>query len=787
MLNNSNENNDNKLFGSDTPASGNRLYGANEPNDEVKLFGADAPQEQKKLFGVEDDLNEDEFVKSSFAVSFKANEAANTVSEKLNEEAEKALDAELNSIAPPVVPVPENNTPSYNDGWEDEFDNFEFDSSVSAFKPLAPEAAPVFPSDDKSDFNAPAAVPVEDKIEEPAPAPAPEPEAEAEPEPQIEEPVIEAAEAQIEEAAAPVFDDSDSDLYVFAGDAVDQQDLFNSGDDLDFATSETDKDVSPFANAEKPAEPEAADIDIPSNNIDSEIESYGKVSSGVNAFKPVEQPQEAEAPAAVEEAAHAEEDNDSEIGSYGKVSSGVNAFKSQAAEPAEAPIEKAPEAAAEEYIDPENVVKTRPGDDIENTPAEISDEELRSRYTPTSNTGKMYMNNRQAGNTSGGKGDVSRLHKKPTPPVKKTPAPSHATSAPAAAAAPAVNPAFKPAADIKAKDDSSAFKNDVPADNSIDSAAENNAAVSAFVPRGRTNAVSDTDNRSVRPGSSNKSQPASRPIPVTNASKNVAPKSARSGRNEISPVTPSAVSKKKSRRSRSSKESGKSGIITLIVIIVLFIGAIFVMDHLNDIKNFFSGGTDSVATLETTTTATSASEDSTTTTTTSEATTTTTTTEATTTTTTTEATTTTTTSEATTTTTTEATTTTTTTEATTTTTTKKDSSSGGVKVTNFETKLKNFKRTAGGFSFEITMENKSNNDASLTKSLNAIELRVYADQDIKKVTADGFKFKENDGKWIGTPSDMTIKAGAKVKFTVTVSTSGNVGHFGYRSCFFDWK
>lgn len=779
MLNNSNENNDNKLFGSDTPASGNRLYGANEPNNEVKLFGADAPQEQKKLFGVEDDLNEDEFVKSSFAVSFKANEAANTVSEKLNEEAEKALDAELNSIAPPVVPVPENNTPSYNDGWEDEFDNFEFDSSVSAFKPLAPEAAPVFPSDDKSDFNAPAAVPVEDKIEEPAP----EPEAAAEPEPQIEEPVIETTEAQTEETAAPVFDDSDSDLYGFAGDADDQKELFNSGDDLDFATSETDKDVSPFANAEKPAEPEAADIDIPSNSIDAEIESYGKVSSGVNAFKPVEQPQEAEIPAA-EETTPAGEDNNSEIGSYGKVSSGVNAFKSPAADTAEAPVESTPEAVSEEYIDPENVTKTRPGDDIEEKPAEISDDELRARYAPTSNTGKMYMNNRQTGSSASGKGDVSRLHKKPTPPVKKTPVPAHAASAaPAAAAAPAVNPAFKPAADIKAKEAEPPINNDILADTA------NDTTVSAFVPRGRTNAVSDTDsNRSVRPGSSNNTQPVSRPIPVTNASKNVAPKSARSGRNEISPVTTSAVSKKKSRRSRSSKESGKSGIITLIVIIVLFIGAIFVMDHLNDIKNFFSGGTDSVATLETTTTATSASEDSTTTTTTSEATTTTTTTEATTTTTTTEATTTTTTSEATTTTTTtEATTTTTTTEATTTTTTKKDSSSGGVKVTNFETKLKNFKRTAGGFSFEITMENKSNNDASLTKSLNAIELRVYADQDIKKVTADGFKFKENDGKWIGTPSDMTIKAGAKVKFTVTVSTSGNVGHFGYRSCFFDWK
>lgn len=709
MLKDSNENNDNKLFGSDTPAGGNRLYGSNEPSDEVKLFGADAPQEQTKLFGVEDASGEDEFVKSSFAVSFKANEAANTVSEKLNEEAEKAM--ELDQLPDPIIPPPVDVAPAPKTdyGWEDEFENFEFDSSVSAFKPLAPEAAPVFPSNGGGDFNKKEETPVEDKTEE-----------------KIEEPVS-VPEPQIETAATPVFDDSDSDLMGFAGDAVNQEDLFKSGDDLDFATSETDKDISPFANAEKPVEPEAADIDIPSNSIDAEIESYGKVSSGVNAFKTAAPEQ----PESVPETAQTE-----------------NA----------------------EYIDPENVVKTRPGDDADNKPEEISDEELMARYAPTSNTGKMYMNSRQSGSGPSYKSDMSKLHKKPTPPVKKTPAQTAATAAAAApVAAAAASSAFKPAEDTSVED----IAKDIPA-------SDNAAPVSAFVPRGRTNATTEPD-RTVRPGSSNKAQPSPRPIPpVNNAAKNVAPKSARSGRNEISPVTTSEIKKKKSRKDRSSKETGKSGIITLIIIIVLFVGAIFVMDHLNDIKSFFSGGSDTVTTKETTTepvitddTTTSSSEDITTTTT--EATTTTTTTEATTTTTTTEATTTTTTTKET--------TTTTTTEATTT----KDTASGGVKVTNFETKLRNFKRTAGGFSFEITMENKSNNDASLTKSLNAIELRVYADQDIKKVTAEGFKFKEKDGKWVGTPSDMTIKAGQKVKFTVTVSTSGNVGHFGYRSCFFDWK
>ncbi|MCR4669908.1 MAG: hypothetical protein K5643_01815 [Saccharofermentans sp.] len=766
MLKDSNENNDNKLFGSDTPAGGNRLYGSNEPSDEVKLFGADAPQEQTKLFGVEDASGEDEFVKSSFAVSFKANEAANTVSEKLNEEAEKAM--ELDQLPDPIIPPPVDVAPAPKTdyGWEDEFENFEFDSSVSAFKPLAPEAAPVFPSNGGGDFNKKEETPVEDKTEE-----------------KIEEPVS-VPEPQIETAATPVFDDSDSDLMGFAGDAVNQEDLFKSGDDLDFATSETDKDISPFANAEKPVEPEAADIDIPSNSIDAEIESYGKVSSGVNAFKPFEQPAETE-PAIEpdvqvepEQIAEAETSDSSEIESYGKVSSGVNAFKTAAPEQPESVPETAQTENAE-YIDPENVVKTRPGDDADNKPEEISDEELMARYAPTSNTGKMYMNSRQSGSGPSYKSDMSKLHKKPTPPVKKTPAQTAATAAAAApVAAAAASSAFKPAEDTSVED----IAKDIPA-------SDNAAPVSAFVPRGRTNATTEPD-RTVRPGSSNKAQPSPRPIPpVNNAAKNVAPKSARSGRNEISPVTTSEIKKKKSRKDRSSKETGKSGIITLIIIIVLFVGAIFVMDHLNDIKSFFSGGSDTVTTKETTTepvitddTTTSSSEDITTTTT--EATTTTTTTEATTTTTTTEATTTTTTTEATTTTTTtKETTTTTTTEATTT----KDTASGGVKVTNFETKLRNFKRTAGGFSFEITMENKSNNDASLTKSLNAIELRVYADQDIKKVTAEGFKFKEKDGKWVGTPSDMTIKAGQKVKFTVTVSTSGNVGHFGYRSCFFDWK
>ena len=72
--------------------------------------------------------------------------------------------------------------------------------------------------------------------------------------------------------------------------------LFSSGNNLDYATSEHDKDKSPFANAKRPDMPTPDEVNIPRAEKKPEVKTYGTVSSGVNAFgaKPKDKAPEAE-------------------------------------------------------------------------------------------------------------------------------------------------------------------------------------------------------------------------------------------------------------------------------------------------------------------------------------------------------------------------------------------------------------------------------------------------------------------------------------------------------------
>ncbi|MBQ2066784.1 MAG: hypothetical protein II496_04620, partial [Clostridiales bacterium] len=137
--------------------------------------------------------------------------------------------------------------------------------------------------------------------------------------------------------------------------------------------------------------------------------------------------------------------------------------------------------------------------------------------------------------------------------------------------------------------------------------------------------------------------------------------------------------------------------------------------------------------------------------------------------------------------TTEETTTEATTEATTVETTKKPSTSGGSVVTDFNTKLSGFKQTSGGFKFDITLTNKSNETADLKASLEEVDITFYANSDITSITCDEMTFTGSGKDWVGVPNGATIEAGDEYSFTVYVNTESSVTKYGYNSCYFDWN
>ena len=88
------------------------------------------PDKFNNFNGMNNSDNQDDFIDSSFAVQFKPGDKTESIADKLKESKENL----------------EKKNSSFNNGFKDEFDDFEFDSSISAFKPFkAPEepAAPV--------------------------------------------------------------------------------------------------------------------------------------------------------------------------------------------------------------------------------------------------------------------------------------------------------------------------------------------------------------------------------------------------------------------------------------------------------------------------------------------------------------------------------------------------------------------------------------------------------------------------------------------------------------------
>ena len=201
------------------------------------LLGSD--ENENKLFGSNND-SLDDTVNSSFMVSFKANESANSVSEKLKESAENNL----------------NNASGLD--YEDDLGDFEYNPAISAFKPMAQQVVPAAASTPAPDF------------------------------PKAEAPINEVPAPKTEANINP----------------------FSAGQDLDFAAS-TSATPSPFKKVEAPAPktnealmskaeatnqeaksiddtpkqpaPEVKNIeDIPT--AAPNLQTYGKVTSGVNAF-----------------------------------------------------------------------------------------------------------------------------------------------------------------------------------------------------------------------------------------------------------------------------------------------------------------------------------------------------------------------------------------------------------------------------------------------------------------------------------------------------------------------
>ena len=268
---------------------------------------------------------------------------------------------------------------------------------------------------------------------------------------------------------------------------------------------------------------------------------------------------------------------------------------------------------------------------------------------------------------------------------------------------------------------------------------------------------------------------------------------------QITGVTPVAKSKSKSKPVKESRSPGIAGVITLVCVMLAFVGVLWILSNTDKISSLF-GGSSIVSLSETKkeketetekiTTATSEESEEPEETTTEEVVETTTETTEQTTEETTEATTEETTKETTVETTketTEETTTEATTEATTVETTKKPSTSGGSVVTDFNTKLSGFKQTSGGFKFDITLTNKSNETADLKASLEEVDITFYANSDITSITCDEMTFTGSGKDWVGVPNGATIEAGDEYSFTVYVNTESSVTKYGYNSCYFDWN
>lgn len=819
------------------------------------------PNENKNGFGPNGGMDpNDDFIDSSFAVQFKPNDPAGSVSDKLKQNS-----------------YPSND---YDDGFEDEFkdefDNFEFDSSISAFKPLAPqpesekpafsakpeEKAPETKAEVKPEEPAkPAFAPVNKEPEKPAFAPfgkAPEkPESKDKPAEPVK-PAFAPANKAPERAAGvddiPEFKPQDLEFNSFGKDNKDSKDLpgnkiFEKGNDLDFSASEQGKATSPFAGGK----PEAKDAK------DEGIKTFGTVASGVDAFKKTEAPAEPKKPEAkpspftapVAPAAKAEPAKPAQS-AFAKPAEKKSPFgkpfspkpspsvhfdsgKPEDKAPAKAGV-KAPVVEEKKDIPAAGIAA---GAAAVGAVAGVAAAKAAESKSPVAPAAPVAKEAPKTAHVAPAAPAAKEAPKAPAAPAAKE-APAHtapaaninAPKAPAAPAAPArheepVKPADQAkrpvsntgmaAASERAPKEAPKAAPAAPAAKEAPKAAPA-APVNKLNPAdGKTDAKLDN---SVRPETKRPAprgtpqQPAIPPRkPAAPAANNTAAQNAfernerkaaskavpHDNHKQITGVTPVAKSKSKSKPVKESRSPGIAGVITLVCVMLAFVGVLWILSNTDKISSLF-GGSSIVSLSETKkeketetekiTTATSEESEEPEETTTEEVVETTTetteqateeTTEATTEETTKE------TTEETTKETTEETTTEATTEATTVETTKKPSTSGGSVVTDFNTKLSGFKQTSGGFKFDITLTNKSNETADLKASLEEVDITFYANSDITSITCDEMTFTGSGKDWVGVPNGATIEAGDEYSFTVYVNTESSVTKYGYNSCYFDWN
>ncbi|MBR4403619.1 MAG: hypothetical protein IKT10_00755 [Clostridiales bacterium] len=811
------------------------------------------PEDFNKINGVNNPSNKDDFVDSSFAVQFKPGDKTESIADKLKETKEN-IEKQSSSINQPASSsrFDFNSSDAFKDKLSDEFDNFEFDSSISAFKP--------FKTPEQTSSSTAATIP--------AIKPAPSSNDPVFPKNggTFDKPAFTAKAPEPSKEALPKFNDAEKAQAKPSDDK-----LFKSGSGLDFATSEHDKKTSPFMNTDKPDLPKPANIDIPTaEKIPTPKAEPAKPASPFTSApaKPVN-------PFATEpekqKPVTADDSKTQASGGYRPYPSAAktNLFTS----PAQATKEA--EKAFAEFLDddfkPSSNVPISPFKSVNSTrpaatsaPAPAKSEAPAAPVKPAApavaaTPAAPVVPVTPAKSTEPAKSIIPDIPAKPAQPAKPaepvnpasnvipvkrpeavkpaepakpvvpvapaapakpaepakaaTPASvatAAATGAAAAAAAAATAAAVKPATEtVKAPAETERPQRPAataaPAKPSAPAApatpakpvapAAATAPVKPVAPAAPAKPAASSE-AAQRPGTST-GKPAQAPAndayspfeakgkqPVA-ATRGVAANQGHDNK-AISPVTTVKKSKKKSKDPKSQKDPGLAGLITFLVIIFLAIGILWALDNTSGIKSLF--GKKTVETIATKTSATqvesSKEETETTTETTTEATTeaTTTTTEATTTTT--EATTTTT--EATTT---ETEATTTTTEATTKATEETKKTAGGEKVTDIGTKITNFKQTKKGFKFTIELKNKSKKTCNLPKSLNYLDIELFAGAGIKSVSSDAMTFKvKKDGKtYRGTPNEIAIKAGDTYSFTVNVTTKESVTKYGYNKAYFDWK
>lgn len=719
------DNNDNKLFGAeggDTPKE--------DPNPSG--FGSD------KLFdnsGNNSINDSDDLVTDSFMLTMKANDPE-SVSEKLKDTAAAA------EASAPLFN--DNASPSSDNlfGDDDELSNFEFDSSISAFKPLS-SVAP--------------AVPAAEEPKAAAPAEEAKPFAEAPKTP--EAPKADAKDAIPE---PPLFIDDDPDLKALA-DSKPNEDPFKAGEDLDFAMStngnsnefgakDETKIPDPLDDLELDEEALAISPFKPKNAPVAESPKKEAPAQAKNEAAPAPAPAAETAPKA-EEPKETKEATPSNLHTYGNVKSGVNAFGKKpedAKAPSEAPKE-APKATAP-------VEATTPAPAPKEAPKEAPKPRAKSPFNKQSPAAKAAPEAKP-------KAEAPKEAPKPASKPEGRPAASHSPNtapmprpipptqrAPEKPAPAPVPPKAQPAAAApKAQPAPQAQRTSAPQNAVVNqrpgmSAPEAKSEPSPFAPKGAAPAT--------RPAAN--SRPAAKQPPKHSTTSNIQP---------VTPVT-------KNRKSEGGKkEKSKVGIIALIV---AFLAIFLVVLGLENYDKIFPKAKPEETITETTPEATTATEETTTT----EATTTTT--EATTTETTTEATTEETTEE----TTTEETTVeeTTTVEATTEATTTAASGSTGTSA-SYRYSIANPHSNGAEFSFDLVITDTGNAETNLTSSIEYLDITFDVDPDeigITGISSDYYSFTQDANDpytFHGTPTSGTVPAGGALNTTITCTTTEPVQHF----------